>query len=442
MFMVSDAILGGAGKCRARRPAGFRLRLWMPLGGGHPKWIRAASLGHRVGRCVRWASAAIGLFSGCSAAPGRYLEVCATGTKAPSLQPAGSVVLREDDSVRLGDPGASFVVAGNGAMYFPDFSSGQLLAFGRNGTYRGVIGRKGGGPGEFVGIGSFGLAVDSLLFFDDNAGRRLNVYSLRDERFVGAVRYEGYLAWLTASQDDLILGLTAMGSQRTIAIARRDSALRTMGRGTQGVLMSQFVRTPPEYATFPLLSEWSDTKVVDDSAGLVVAFGGLSYLVQQSAGADSQNVIEIPRCGRRGSPPESLSAWFRRRPTNAQEQLTIDGHTSRSISALLGMWRLSDGAVVVWYQDPWFENNYSALKGVAFISVLDKSLRRACLDARVEAPGLERPRIAMQGDTLLVLDQLQAEGPDQRVTSVVSRFLIDTSNCTWLATRVTRRPAS
>ena len=381
------------------------------------------------------------LLAACSASSNRYVEVCPTGSRPANLRPAGTIVLNEGDSVRLGNPGATFVVAADGSLFFPDNSSGQLVAFGRDGAFLGVAGRKGGGPGEFVGIGSFGLATDSLLFFDDNAGRRLNVYWLKDRRFFGSVPYEGYLAWLTASRHDLILGLTAMGSRRTVAIGDKDSLLLAMNRGNQGTLMSRFVTTPPEYLTYPVLTEWNDTKVVGAADHLVVGFGGLSYVVRQAASADSQEVIEIPRCLRRGSPPELLNAWFRRRPTTAQEQLTLDAKTSRSISALLGMWRLSDGAVAIWYQDPWFENNSSVLKGVAFISILDKTLRRACVDARVETPGLERPRIAMHGDTLLVLDQVLAEGADQRVQSVVGRFIVDTRDCTWLATRVRRRTA-
>ncbi len=379
-----------------------------------PDRLRANPLG--------WAVTVAGLLAACSPSSNRYVEVCPTGARSATLRPAGSIVLAEGDSLRLGHPGATFVVVpADGSMFFPDNSSGQLIAFGRDGAFLGVAGRKGGGPGEFVGIGSFGLATDSLLFFDDNAGRRVNVYRLKDRRFVGSVPYEGYLAWLTASRHDLILGLTAMGSRRTVAIGNKDSLLLAMHRGTQGTLMSRFVTTPPEYVTYPVLTEWNDTKVVGAADTLLVAFGGLSYVVRQAANADSQEVIEIPRCLRRGSPPELLNAWFRRLPTTAQEQLTLDAKTSRSISALLGMWRLSDGAVAIWYQDPWFENNYSVLKGVAFISILDKTLRRACVDARVETPGLERPRIAMHGDTLLVLDQVLAEGADQRVQSVVGR---------------------
>ncbi len=381
-----------------------------------------------------------GLLSACSPSSGRYAESCPAGSNPPTIRPVGSTVLSEGDSVRLGNPGATFVATTSGVMFFPDHSSGVLAAFGRDGSYLGAVGKKGGGPGEFVGIGTFGLATDSLLFFDDNAGRRLNIYSLNDRQAIGSISYEGYLAWITASRGDLILGLTAMGSRRTVTIGRQDSLLRELGKGLPGPLMSRFVKTPPEYAIYPLLSEWNDTKVIGSADSLVVAFGGLSYLARQSFDADSQDVIEIPRCHRRGSPVDSLNAWFRHRPTTAQEQLTIDAHTSRSISALLGMWRLSDGTVAVWYQDPWFEDK--VLKAVAFVTILDRNLARACVDVRIEAPGLERPRIAMQGDTLLVLDQRETGGAEPRVESVVGRFIIDTTQCTWLATRITRRRAS
>ena len=97
-----------------------------------PDRLRASPLGRAVTVAV--------LLAACSPSSNRYVEVCPTGSRPANLRPAGTIVLNEGDSVRLGNPGATFVVAADGSLFFPDNASGQLVAFGRDAAFLGVAG--------------------------------------------------------------------------------------------------------------------------------------------------------------------------------------------------------------------------------------------------------------------------------------------------------------
>ncbi len=358
--------------------------------------------------------------------------LCGRDVRPPLVALLDSVILQESDTAFLGKPGASFSIGPNGAMYVPDQSTDRLLVFTRFGTLRAIIGRSGKGPGEFARIGSFGFVDDSVLLQVDGGGRRLNVFRQLTGAFLGTIPYDGVLTWITTNGNDYLFGLTDRGRRHVVATAPAREIYR--GEISEGRLIGARVAMPAEYKTYPLLSAWDDTKVVAHADTTVVAFGGLQYLVRYSGPAGVEDTLWIPNCGRKGSPKSLLDEWFTRTPRTREEAAAVEKHTDGALSALLGLWRLADGQLLLWYQDPTWESEGRILKGVAYLSLLSPDLSTVCVDARLEAPGLGRPRLALAGDTVMVLDQVVPKDGPPRAVTVVRRYSISRGDCTPLPT--------
>src|ERR1043166_245471 len=354
--------------------------------------------------------------------------------RRPRLLPLDSIVLQETDSVYVGSPGAFFQVDSEGNLFVPDEATNRLLEYDRRGRYVRSIGRSGGGPGEFRDIGAVGLATDSLILQDSHGNRRINLFNTRTGKYLGQFRYEGYLGGLFAGRDRLWLALSDAGRRRIIAFVPWSRLRSPMLEYAESVVVASFASRPSYFERYPLLNEWDDMKVVELDGGPMVAMGGSDHLVHYAWDGVAQDTVEIPVVERRGVKREILERYFKQRPGTASEARRLSEESGRAVTALLGLWLLPDGSQLVWYQDPRLEGGGRILKGIAFLSAVTKDGSRACVDARVEAPGSGRPRLDASGDTILVLDQVVPSAGPPRVTTVVRRYLFDTSACDWLPT--------
>jgi hypothetical protein len=266
---------------------------------------------------------------------------------------------------------------------------------------------------------------------DDGGAKRIQVFSRHTRAFLRAVPYQGYLSSISRNRDQFVFGLVDEVRGRSAASLPRGSVIGRLPDSAQQPMIADQAPLPVEYKTYNMLRAWSDAKAVQWGDTLLVGFGGLSYLVRYVGGR--ADTVQVPACGRRGSPANVLDEWFRRVPATRAEKQKIEEHTDNALSALLGLWRLASGRFVVWYQDPVWESQGRILKGDAYLSVIEPDLSRACVDARVGAPGLGRVRIGLQGDTVVVLDQVvSATRGGGRVTSVLRRYLLNLEHCVWL----------
>lgn len=99
---------------------------------------------------------------------------CATPTNEPdaaSIQlTSGSITLREELRLGLSDP----LFAGlfdakqstDGSIYVLDGKTAVVYSFTEDGTYRGILGEKGEGPGEYVWPATLMVASDSIMIVD------------------------------------------------------------------------------------------------------------------------------------------------------------------------------------------------------------------------------------------------------------------------------------
>ena len=82
------------------------------------------------------------------------------------------------------------------------YVSQKIFMFDKNGKFVKSIGSQGGGPGEYNTISNFTITGDSLLIQDYNLHKYL-VYSIKENRFVGDIRYEPHHHSIVAYPDIL-----------------------------------------------------------------------------------------------------------------------------------------------------------------------------------------------------------------------------------------------
>jgi len=342
-----------------------------------------------------------------------------------------SVILRESDSLFVARPTITFRVDQEGGIYVPDVGSNRLLVFEPSGSPSHALGQPGGGPGEFQRIGPFGYVDSQYVIQEDNGGRRLNIYRRATGSFIGAVRYTGHLSWVSsADSGGYLVGLIDPSLEATISILSR-ADLTNLEDGASVELEPSLAPPPDVYRKYPLLNAWVDAKAASNGNATIVAFGGTDFLTVNAEGRPHPDTIPIPICRRRGVKQDALDAHFRRSPRSAKEDRVSAETTTSAISALLGLWRLTDGSILVWQQDPTLESNGRILKGTAYVTVVTPDLRSACVDARFEAPGIGRANLSVHNDTLLVLDQVVPEESERSMT-VVRKYVLNTSGCRWV----------
>ena len=161
---------------------------------------------------------------------------------------------------------------------------------------------------------------------------------------------------------------------------------------------------------------------------MLVGFSGVPYLVRYTLAGAPVDTAWIPWVTRRGFPQGWLDVFAEGRKTTLQEMVG-------AFSFLSGIWRLPNGNFLLWHQENAIDESQRVPKfsGTPHISVLSADLKRACVDAPIEFPGTELPRIAIRGDTLLTLDQV-GNRELTKVSSIVRRYLVSTKGCRWRPT--------
>ena len=384
---------------------------------------------------VPWRALCLLLFAGSACSRADLVasgSECPPGARALTSRLVDSVVLHESPATLLGNPAMTFTATPDGSLFIPDLELNRVSVYDGHGVLRGQLGRSGGGPGEFLSVGTFGIARDSLLLQSDDGGTRLNVYDSRSLAYRGQISYEGYFSWISPARDGFLVGL--LGSYG-VAFLSWDHIAAALQRNQIDPLRSARVARPLEYRRYPLLNAWQDVKVVENGKGLLTLFGGTDYLLaDDSSGAT--DTIPVPICRRRGAPKARLERWFTRPPGTAAEARAARDATDNTISALLGLWRRPNGEFLIWFQDPAFEQDGRIFKGVAYLTVLSADLRRECIDARFEAPGTERARLTVSADSVFVLDQVSTDLDGGTARTVVRKYLLDLSSCRWVQVRL------
>jgi hypothetical protein len=97
-----------------------------------------------------------------------------------SLTLEATIGYDDDPDKSLAELGV-FVVADNGKIYVTDIKDRKVKVFEADGTFVGLIGREGQGPGEFTIPGQMQLSPDNELMVEDGGAQRIVFYTLEGE---------------------------------------------------------------------------------------------------------------------------------------------------------------------------------------------------------------------------------------------------------------------
>lgn len=386
-----------------------------------PQRSRARAFGRAL-----LAAALVALASGCFSGG----SAMAHGTLRAEL--LDTLTLQEKPTDYLGRPASYLLPIAGGHLLLAEQLTHRVYDFDRSGALVRLIGSAGDGPGEMRMLSGALATVDGMLVVDAYGQRRLHLFDMASGEWIGSIRYGGLLSGLSASGSTLVVGLLDAGARRAIVTlpAARLRALAA-ARDSSVTLRGSLLRLPPLLAAYPGLHLFDAAFAVQLHDMVVGTFGGSSSLVVMAPpDSDSQFEIALPARRRKGLSPDSLRL-FRERGGDADALLS---RQASSISGTSGLFVLPNGNLLTWHQDldlRYREGRVEASREAAYLSIVRGDLSAACVDAEILAPGSDRPRIGVLGDTVYVLDQSTSAAGEQ-VRSVVRRYLLRTSACDWI----------
>lgn len=313
----------------------------------------------------------------------------------PGLRLVDSLVLHERPDAYVARP-THIAVSGRRELFISDAFSRTVLHVLADGNVHGMIGRRGRGPGEFEAPSTVLVAAhDSLLYVADAARGGVIVRDLASGAERGVLRMEGNRPTMTLVGDTIFAG--------TVNVSRGTALARWTARGDS---VQYFGRIPAAYLRSPLrqfihnvsLDAWADT------LAYVVGLSEVVYVA--TSDGEVRDSLVVPRRFRRGLPDEARLAGMRD-PREVAE--------GTSLPWALGA--LSDGRLAVVFADGVMRQN--ALGGRLFVTLVSRDGGGSCPDVPIPGAGDELPRVAFDGDEMLVLDQRVVDG---RALSVVRRY--------------------
>jgi hypothetical protein len=250
-----------------------------------------------------------------------------------------------------------------------------------NGEIAGGIGGRGRGPGEFEAPSTVLVAHDSLLFVADQIRGGVIVRSLSTGQEQRLLRMEGNRPTMAIVGDTIYAG--TVNAIRGTSLAR----WTTTGDSVRyfGALPTSFTRSPfGRFIHNVPLAAWRDT---------LAHIVGLSEVVHLAT-SDGQlrDSVVVPRVRRRGIPSEA-----------SQRMLRDPGAVAAASSLPWALGALSDGRLVVVFADG--EVRANTMGGRLFVSIVARGTGASCIDVPLPSDGQELPRIAFDGDRMLVLEQ-------------------------------------
>jgi len=346
----------------------------------------------------------------------------------PVLRLVDSISLEENDTAFLGRVPHTFTVDSGGAVYVADQAADRLLVFTPEGRLKYVLGRHGSGPGEFERIGPITIP-DGEVLVQGWGGSTLSLFDLRSGEEQHRIRHRGYIASWAKTATHLVLGTYLGPGQAGVTLAGLESLVASP---TTEWLKPSLSVTPDRYRRYPGLELFNQVLVATLGDTLLVGYGAGEEIWRLRSDGSIIDSLTVPRRLRRGASAENFPQYSNPR------QSFHDGVSG--LSNLLGIWPMTGGRIATWFQDATTESAArpnAEIQGSAYISVLDSTLQRACVDGTVEAPGTGRTRLTFSRDTLFSLDQA-VEGSlagNARVRTVVRKYSLDLAGCRWISTR-------
>ncbi|HET6681100.1 MAG TPA: hypothetical protein VFG84_07850 [Gemmatimonadaceae bacterium] len=333
-----------------------------------------------------------------------------TGTGlGPALVAIDSTILQEtaDDFVSAL---AGFAVSGNGDTWVYDPPTGRVLHFDAGGALLGTVGHKGSGPGELQAVTALALDGDSLLHTLDWPNQRIVAFRTSSGEPVGQRSFPLRTWSMAADAGRIALGAVDVTRQATINLILPGSdSVHAIGP-----FPDIFARVPPASSAF------GPSQVLFVGDTVVSAYEVTGHVYFTRTDGTILDSIDVPHVRRRGS------------RTDLFAKVTTDQATGMAAvyqsSQPTALGRIPPTRYALATLDPVVANRHWG--GTVYISVIDRSARRSCVDATVPVPADPVPLVAFRGDTAFVLAQHVTA--DATTNTIVHRYRLDLANCDWL----------
>ena len=288
----------------------------------------------------------------------------------------------------------------------------------------GVLG-PGQGPGEFMGVGPV-MRAGGLVIAVDMTGMELEVFDYRTGETVGAIGLRPGVRITSMTEVGDSLWISGMDPDNWMSVGTvLATELPSLAQaGSDDSQQLDRIAAPSPYQTNPIMFGALATVFLDvGESDMVVGFAGTPYLLFSRSGEPFDTLHLQPRL-RRGAPAEEDV----RSPTEAMDPVLF----ANEISVLGPLSRDEDGNIIVVHTDPQVERAAGGrgpqVSNTRFhVSSLSPDGTRQCADTEVPMSAAGLPRVALQGSTLLVLDQIPVAGGE--VSTVLRRFEVNPSTC-------------
>lgn len=358
----------------------------------------------------RWYRASILFVAGSVACTDALLDSHAEAAGG-GLDAAGVTILHQSDSVFVSQVGA-LAIDSSGTFYVAEQLNPSVLRYSNSGQLTAVLGKRGRGPGEFQRPGALAISGDSMLFVVDG-GIDLRAWGLRDrlEHWRRPLPHRPTFT-IVPFERGLLIQAPDSSRQATIGIIR-GAADSIEYRGPYPTPLGRFRQVDLWFSQNVIVPLGGDSVATSIMATDFVYWGSLDHATFDS--------LRLPIRRRRGAG----EALFRKVTGDPESVRPLLYHTSMPV----GIARLSSGMLAIVHADQSYERARGRER--LYLSLVDISHRRSCVDLPVSVVEEPLPRVAFRGDTLNVVTQeLDADG---RATVIVHKFVANLARCVWIA---------
>lgn len=304
----------------------------------------------------------------------------------------------------------SFAVVddGSGDFLVSDGRLAKVIRFARDGSPVIVYGKDSSSP-AFLNTWTVG-AWDSTVAVADIVGQRVHTFHSRSHELTESRPYLGTLGVALAQPSpDVWIG----SHYRGISREHPSGAILWNWSGDE-----VHIELPDEWFRYPAIEVHSGLNVVKRSEDLLVAFAALEAVVRVSLSGMVEDTLFLPVSRRRGVSQVALAR-------NSLDTRGIVEHTSRMVLMDMDV----DGNIVVVHQDAAYLSSGRLLVADMWVSLIDGSLERACVDGRLDVESIQTPNPYFRRDTLWVQTSRVSDG---QARLEIAAYSVDTSGCDWL----------
>lgn len=356
----------------------------------------------------------VALLVACGAPRDTDQQRLSPSVRGPVATVVDSVELHEPDSLPLSNYAWPVARGGDGEVFVLDPSARRIWHFDAGGTFVGIFGRAGEGPGELRSpIAIALLPGDSLIAVADPNRSRMLVFSAS----VGTFRREAELPefamvdqhW-TWRGDTASFGLTASRTPIAVWWSKGDSLV------TRGVTPKRTRVTGPEFGL---------TTVVATDSGFAVLYPAQPGLFFLDRSGNATGFVPVPAVRRLGEPGD----------LRARQKALSKAERGRLVASMVsGLHRLVSGEWLLIHLDVDVSRTADDTRGRNlrfYASVMSADLQRVCVDGLLPVSSDAPARPFFSADTLFLFSRtVGPTGMNNRLYGLT----VSTATCDWQET--------